>query len=130
MGKSAIFSLKSSHTEIDWLGSQIIYENWKRLSTYPNPVFISRYIYSAKIIVDVGYVFLLYIFKLESKIEVHKRFLRDIFLRVRVGVKLPWLVSTLLKGLSGVAVAYVRKSGQFLRKIRNCKSYFDIAFVD
>jgi hypothetical protein len=60
MGKSAIFRLKSSHTKIDWLGSQITYENSKRLSTYPNSVFISRYIYSAKIILDVGYVFLLH----------------------------------------------------------------------
>jgi hypothetical protein len=62
--KSAIFRLKSSHvlkflksshTKIDWLRSQMIYENWKRRSTYPNPVFISRYIYSAEIIVDLRY---------------------------------------------------------------------------
>ncbi len=54
------FQVKSSHNKIDWLGSQMTNENWKRLSTYPNPTFISRYIYSAEIIVDLGYIFLLH----------------------------------------------------------------------
>jgi len=35
---------------------------------------------------------------------------------------------------TGVAAAYVRKAGkqagEFLRKIRNCKSYSDISFLD
>ncbi len=83
IGDSKKFQVKSSHTKIDRLGSQMANENWNKLSMHPNPVFISRYIYSAELIVDLGYILVIfwsYIFKLEAKIEVHKRFLRDIFL--------------------------------------------------
>jgi hypothetical protein len=40
--RAKISQVKSSHTKIDRLGSYMTNENWKRLSIYPNPFFISR----------------------------------------------------------------------------------------
>jgi hypothetical protein len=73
-------SQDKSRAKIDRLGSHMTNENWKRVSIYMNPFFISRHIYSAEIVLGVGYVFFLHFQIKKEKLKCIKDFYAIYFL--------------------------------------------------